>query len=105
MQMIADQTRRHLSQLRPETDLFQDLGVDGDDAVDLLRRLREEFDANLDALQFDRHFGPDGFNPLALVIPSWRRWKRERIPVTIADIVEAAQTKHWPIRYSEGMSA
>jgi hypothetical protein len=103
--MIADQTRCNRSKVRPQADLFLDLGVDGDDAEDLLRRFREEFGVNLEALQFGRHFGPEGFNPLVFLLPSWWRWKRERIPVTVADLVEAARTQTWPIRYGEGPSA
>jgi acyl carrier protein len=98
---IADEVRCPLSQLSPQTDLFQDLGVDGDDAHDLLLRLSQEFEINLENLQFDRHFGPEGTNLFAVLLPSFWRWRRERLPVTIADLVEAARTHNWPIRYRE----
>ena len=102
MAAVADQTGCPLSRLSPQTDLARDLGVDGDDASDLLLRLGEEFGINLENVRFDRHFGPEaGFNPLALLLPSWWRWRRERLPVTIADLVEAARTHNWPIRYRE----
>lgn len=103
---IADQTRCPLSELSPQTDLFRDLGMDGDDARDLLLRLSEKFEINLENMQFDRHFGPEaGFNPLALLLPTWWQWLRQRLPVTIADLVEAARTRNWPIRHSEGANA
>ena len=103
---IADQTRCPLAQLSPQTDLFRDLGVDGDDARDLLLRLGEEFEIDLEKVRFGRHFGPEaGFNPLAMVLPRWWRWQRERVPVTIADLIEAARTRSWPIRYREVMSS
>jgi hypothetical protein len=80
--------------------------VDGDDAHDLLLRLSEEFQINLQRMRFYRHFGPEaGFNPLAVFLPGWWRWRRERIPVTIADLVEAARTRTWSIQYTSGAGA
>jgi hypothetical protein len=104
MEIIADETRCHPSRLRLETDLW-DIGVDGDDARDLLLRLSEEFEINLENMQFHRHFGPEGTNLFAVLLPGWWRWRRERIPVRIADLVEAAHTRTWPVQYSGGPSA
>ena len=102
---VAHQTGRRQSRLRLQTDLW-DLGVDGDDAHDLLLRLSEEFQINLQKMEFGRHFGPEAvFNPLAVFLPGWWRWRRERIPVTIADLVEAARTRTWPIQYTSGAAA
>jgi uncharacterized protein DUF1493 len=102
MQMIADQTGFRRSGMRPDTDLARDLGVDGDDARELLLRFGGDFNVNLVNLQFDRHFGPEaGFNLLALLRPSRWRWQSERVPLTIADLVEAARTRSWPIGYDE----
>ena len=104
--VIARQTGYPQSQLSPRTDLFRDLGVDGEDVRDLLLRLGKEFGINLQDVRFDRHFGPEaGFNPLAMFLPGWWRWRRERMPVTIADLVEAARTQTWPIQYSREQSA
>jgi hypothetical protein len=64
--------------------------------------LAKEFEINPESVRFDRHFGPEaGFNPLGTLLPSWWRWRRERMPVTIADLIEAARTQNWPIRYRE----
>jgi hypothetical protein len=102
LQAIADHTGCQPSQLLPQTDLW-DLGVDGADAHELLLRLSREFEIDLTCMQFRRHFGPEAaFNPFALLLPSWWRWRRERLPVTIADLAEAARTRTWPIQYSGG---
>lgn len=70
--MIADRTGYRRSELRPETDLFQDLGVDGDDALDLLIRLRDDFAINMDEVQFKRHFlvGATSLQSMAIVFPA-----------------------------------
>jgi hypothetical protein len=104
MDTIADETGCERSRLRLQTDLWN-IGVDGDDARALLLRLSKEFEVNLDNMQFYRHFGPEGSNPFAVLLPGWWRWRRERVPVTIADLVEAARTQTWPIQYGRGPSA
>jgi hypothetical protein len=47
--------------------LSQDIGMDGDDAVDFFRRFGEEFQVDLTALgeHWDRHFLPEGGAPAA----------------------------------------
>lgn len=105
LSVIADQVACPRSRLLPQADLFRDLGVDGADAEELLLRLREEFAIDLRSMRFHRHFGPEGTNLFAILLPGWWRWRHERIPVRIADLVEAARTQTWPIRYSEETSA
>lgn len=63
---VPEWTRTPVEELEPETTLFGDLGVDGDDARDLLRAFARTFDVDLGAVPFHRHFGPEGFTPLAL---------------------------------------
>ena len=97
---IANETGCRVSKLLPQMDVCRDLGVDGDDAHELLLRLSNEFEIAMEGMEFNRHFGPEaGFNPLALMLPSWWRWPRERIPVRVADLIEAARTPRWPIHY------
>lgn len=51
--------------------LLQDLGMDGDDAVDFFTSVHERFGTDLTHLQahWSEHFGPEGFSPwTALVI-------------------------------------
>jgi acyl carrier protein len=80
--------------LKLDADIVRDIKVDGLDAENLLLRLGREFGVNLSGLEFDRHFGPEGaFNPFALLLPGWWRWQRERIPVTVERLIEAARTK------------
>ena len=98
--LVGMQTAARREKLSLETDLFGDLGVDGDDAHELLSIVADEFGVNMDTLKFERHFGPESwFNPFALLFPSWWRWHRERVPIRIRDLVEAARAGKWTIRY------
>ena len=104
--MVATQTGHRRAELSLQTNVFRDLGVDGDDAEDLLIGFSKEFDVDLKRLQFSRHFGPEApFNPIALLMPRWWRWQRERIPVRMQDLVDAAASREWTIRYPEEQAA
>jgi acyl carrier protein len=79
-----------------ESYLFGDLGIDGDDAVDVFEAIQERFNVNFASIQWNRHFDPEGgLNPFALLIPSWWKWRRKRIPVTVQDLVDAVCAKKW----------
>lgn len=102
LEIVSKHTGRPPSVLSLETDLFGDLGMDGDDALDLLLHIRSEFGVDMDAVQFDKHFGPEtAFNPFAVMLPSWWRIRSHRLPVTCGTLVEAARTQVWPLEYAE----
>lgn len=51
--------------------LLQDLGMDGDDAVEFFQDFERRYCADLEPLyrHWDRHFGPEGFgSPLSLLV-------------------------------------
>lgn len=57
--------------VQPATRLLQDLGIDGDDAVELFGGLHERFGTDLTPLyeHWDQHFGPEGVGwPSILII-------------------------------------
>ena len=104
--LVADQVGVRKDRLTDATDVFLGLGVDGIDAFDLLQRFGKEFDVSLDAVECDRHFGPEeAFNPFLWLWPKWRAshrvWRSNLIPVTIADLVEAAKTRKWTFKYED----
>lgn len=116
--------------------LLDDLGVDGDEAVDFFEAFEAEFQVELEPLHLNwaRHFGPEGFPfwlgllmvviggavaiPLALFtsLPKWaviglsmaagfgwliglRAWPLPRprlTPITVDQLVQAAETGRWP---------
>src|ERR1700749_4182579 len=57
-------TRKQLSQ---STDVFRDLGIDGDDARELLARFRSEFEVDMTTFDFGLHFGSEGFELIKFV--------------------------------------
>ena len=138
--MVAEDRGLPVSKITPDKRLLDDLGMDGDDAVEFFEAFGERFGMNLTPLgeHWDRHFGPEGISPLAfflvvgaivalsLVVVSiiaglvWLgltsggflalvvglgRWGARRrvphLPVTVGNLIEAAQTGRWPLAYGD----
>jgi acyl carrier protein len=108
-EQILEQVKQILWDLhgdRPErvtlkSDLFSDLEIDGDDAVEIFEKIKEEFEVDFSCMQWNRHFGPEaGFNPFALLLPSWWKWQRERVPVRVEDLICAICAKRWVKDYT-----
>ncbi len=95
--LVATEMAVRAEQLALTTRLLHDIGVDGDDGWDLMAKFGNTFGVDLSEFRFDLHFGPEGGrNPItALVVllcrPKWAR----HIPITIGDLVEAAQSGQW----------
>lgn len=88
--------------LSVSTTLFGDLGIDGDDAHDLLAAFGKRFNVDLSALDITKHFGPEGAWPWALFywVVLWSRsgtpeQKARLSPITIADLVRAVESGKW----------
>jgi len=64
MEMLARERGLSPAKIEPSSRLLQDLGMDGDDAVDFFNSLQERFGTDLSALQerWSDHFGPEGFS-------------------------------------------
>jgi hypothetical protein len=79
-----------------DTRLMEDVGLDGDDAVELFRDFAVHFEVDLSEINWDRHFGPEGCNPVfALWYWTLGHRKHPMVPVTISDLVVAAEARRW----------
>ena len=88
--------------LSADTGLLDDLGMDGDDAVEFMEAFSKEFDVDMSEFEFNRHFGPEGFSPLALFYflycllgRIFRKDVSGLISITLRDLVLAAEAKKW----------
>lgn len=64
VEMLANERGLSPAKINPSSRLLQDLGMDGDDAVDFFTSLQKRFGTDLSALQekWSDHFGPEGFS-------------------------------------------
>jgi len=62
--LVADATGVAREKVRLSDRLLQDIGMDGDDAVDFFNRVHERFGTNLKSLheRWSEHFRPEGFS-------------------------------------------
>ncbi len=99
---VAAQVGVSVESLSDVTTLFGDLGVDGDDAGELMSAYGVRFGVDLSEYDHRDHFGNEGLSPLFLV--SWltallRRGTPEARahlrPVSIGDLIESARVGHW----------
>ncbi|MCP4561488.1 MAG: DUF1493 family protein [Bosea sp.] len=80
---------RHVT---PETSInggFRSLGIDGDDAVDLLNHLSEEFGTSFERFPYARYFGPESLSLSFLIGQLRARHKGDHEPLgslTIGDL-------------------
>ena len=91
-QLVAQETEVRVEKLALETRLLEDLGVDGDDAFELLEKYSETFKVDFSKFQFSKYFGQEaGLDILSiffyLFFPSHIPQSE---PLTIQDLVDAA---------------
>jgi acyl carrier protein len=141
VELVSQQLDIPTSGISRTSRLLEDLGVDGDDAVELIDAFAARFSPDLEPLgrHWSRHFGPEGWSfpdrrlnyamfaglglfaaasaglapgltfPLAVVIIVGAivtgviagRKAPPMLPVTVGDLIEAAETGVWPLRYDD----
>ena len=91
--------KNEFESLRPETELLKDLGIDGDDFLEVVEVLAEEFGCDMSSFDFRRHCHEEA----DLLFPrSFVRWvkrkrgaKEEFEPVTIKMIDDTLKARKW----------
>jgi len=94
---IQSYTDRPVSK-EDESDLFMRLGIDGDDAFQFAETFAERFEVEMSAYRWYFHHGEEGFNFGSLIIRGPYQ-RVTRIPVSVETLVDAVETKRWPIAY------
>ena len=102
---VAKQCGVPAATLKPETTLFGDLGLDGDDATEFFEAFREQFVVDLTGLDLRLHFGPEGWPIRYLVIMPLRMlWmarpgephrKAHVQPIRLSSLVHSVETGRW----------
>jgi hypothetical protein len=98
IQFLSQELGVPTSRLAPGTTLGRDLGVDGDDGLELIAAYGRRFDVDLSAFRPGKHFGPEAAgNPLIwlwwVVSRSWPKF----VPITLADLELSRQARRWVV--------
>jgi len=105
--LVAGKMALPIAKVQPASCLFRDLGVDGDDAYEILETYAEQLHVSMEGFNFLDYFGCEGVNPLTpiaeralrLISPDFRhRWEeaiaRER-EITIEHLALCAEAGLW----------
>jgi len=101
-EFVAEQIAIAPSRVRPESTLFGDLGVYGDDAADLFGALERVFAIDLTDFEISRHFPPESISASAFLkglVLSLRAGTPEQRhgvePITVDDLARSSAVGRW----------
>jgi hypothetical protein len=95
VRFLSEETGTAVHRISPRTDIVRHLRVAGDDGVELIDKFAEKFDVDMRGFIYSDYFGTEGFNPFVLFSPSFWKELRSRNSITVADLVEAAESGAW----------
>jgi acyl carrier protein len=107
IQFVSERVGVNRERLTLETTLFGDLGIDGNDGRDLVNAFGSRFGVDLSGFDPSKHFGPEAgcFPPTAIyqlvreyVFGDDAHELAGVVPISIRELVEAAETKRWAAR-------
>ena len=82
--------------LAPSSRLLHDLGIDADDAEEILADFSKSFGVDLSSFTFQRHFGSElDAGPRWVVRKIFGAAAVRKSPITVQDLVDAANRGKW----------
>ena len=100
--LVAEQTGVSPSRITATTRIGEDLGVDGDDASDLLTAFASRFHVDLAGFQFARHFCPEAGWSLFYALYYLFTGRGRGEPVTVGQLADAAERGVWSYAAESG---
>lgn len=90
IELLADFACLPRERVDINTELFRDLGIDGDEASDFILLFSERFSVELSEFRSVEHFGGESsYVPFLSLL-----FKRKRlVPISVEDLIEAAKIK------------
>ena len=90
IELIAEKQMIALKSITGESTFYQ-MGIDGDDAMELLEEYSEKFKVDMSEFKCSRYIGPEGI-PLGILFGSWEHPDRD---LTVDMLVRAAEAHKW----------
>jgi len=95
--LVAQRTGRPESSITPEK-TFSQLGIDGDDAVELIDELCRRYQVPAEKVDLNKYIGPEGaglFNHVLYAVSRKGRSSEERKELRIGDLIKTAEDRRW----------
>ncbi len=81
-----------------DTDVVDDAGIYGDDVWVLVDEFAKWFGVRMEGFRWYHHSGPEGCDPVNLLLKPW--WRRKtHVPIRLSDLISSARTGEWCIQY------
>ena len=89
--LVAEEMRIDPEKIKPDSRLGRDLGIDGDDASELIERFAEVFEVDMTNFEFHMYFGSESWAYSIYLL-----FKRNKTgEITISHLEEVAKNKKW----------
>lgn len=95
--LVAKKTGRPESSITPEKTFYQ-LGIDGDDAVELIDTLCKRYNVPAEKIDLNKYIGPEGgglFNHILFALSRKNKPPEERKELRISDLIKTAEDHRW----------
>ena len=99
---VAEYLEEPISQLSAETSINEDLGMDGDDALEFMQAFSRRFAVDLATFPYDSYFGVEAAaNPIS-IIAMMIRWlttgkSTNLSPLTLRQLAVAVENGSWVV--------
>ncbi len=88
VELLSDTTGIDKRKISQNTSLNKDLGMEGDDAFEFIKKFALIFNVDISEFDFERYFIREGFNPVGLIKFIFKRKKMKDL-LTLADLEQA----------------
>ena len=96
IEFLASERSIKPSKISMSSQLGRNLGVDGDDAVELMEAFAKRFNVNLTGYDHNVYFGPEaGLSIINLLFLSSSKKVRDLKPITVAHLFRCANDGSW----------
>lgn len=95
--LIAERTGRRESSITPEKTFYQ-LGIDGDDAVELIDELCRRYQVPAEKINLNTYIGPEGgglVNHILYAVSRKNKSREERKELRVGDLIKTAEDRRW----------
>lgn len=95
--LVAKKTGRPESSITPEKTFYQ-LGIDGDDAVELIDELSRRYQVPAEKVDLNKYIGPEGgglVNHILYAVSRKNKSSEERKELRISDLIKTAEDHRW----------
>ena len=95
--LVARRTGRPESSITPEKTFYQ-LGIDGDDAVELIDELCRRYRVPTEKVDLNKYIGPEGGGLFSHILYAGSRKSKgseERRELRIGDLIKTAEDRRW----------